>query len=51
MKSPRDLAVAPGAAPLFDTDRSRRHLEAAYLTMWERHLRGEPPAAFAVDTD
>ena len=26
-----------------------RHLEAAYLTMWQRHLRGEPPADFAVE--
>ena len=26
----------------------RRHLEAAYLAMWERHQRGEAPAAFAV---
>jgi predicted O-linked N-acetylglucosamine transferase (SPINDLY family) len=34
--------------PLFDTDRFRRHLEAAYLTMWERARRGEPPESFAV---
>ena len=34
--------------PLFDTDRFRRHIEAAYLGMWERHQRGEPPASFAV---
>jgi protein O-GlcNAc transferase len=34
--------------PLFDTDRSRRHIESAYQTMWERHQRGEPPASFAV---
>lgn len=34
--------------PLFDTNRFRRHLEAAYHTMWQRHERGEPPAAFAV---
>jgi protein O-GlcNAc transferase len=32
----------------FDTDRYRRHLEAAYRTMWERHMAGQPPAAFAV---
>jgi protein O-GlcNAc transferase len=36
------------AAPLFDTGRFRRHLEAAYREMWERHQRGEPPAGFAV---
>ena len=34
--------------PLFDTDRFRRHIEAAYTTMWERHERGEAPANFAV---
>jgi protein O-GlcNAc transferase len=34
--------------PLFDSDRTRRHLEAAYVTMWERYQRGEAPAAFAV---
>jgi protein O-GlcNAc transferase len=34
--------------PLFDTDRFRRHIEAAYVTMWERYQRGEPPASFSV---
>ena len=34
--------------PLFDTDRFRRHIEAAYVEMLERHQRGEPPASFAV---
>jgi len=34
--------------PLFDTDRFRRHIEAAYVTMWERSQRGEPPASFVV---
>jgi protein O-GlcNAc transferase len=33
---------------LFDTERFARHIEAAYLTMWERHQRGEPPIGFAV---
>ena len=33
---------------LFDTDRFRRHIEAAYIEMWEKHQRGEPPSAFAV---
>jgi predicted O-linked N-acetylglucosamine transferase (SPINDLY family) len=36
------------AAPLFDTARYTRHIEAAYITMWERAERGEPPQAFAV---
>ena len=35
--------------PLFDTDRFRRHIEAAYTTMWQRHQRGEAPRAFAVE--
>jgi predicted O-linked N-acetylglucosamine transferase (SPINDLY family) len=35
-------------APLFDTDRLRRHMEAAYLTMWECYLRGDQPRSFAV---
>ena len=34
--------------PLFDTDRFRRHLEAAFTRMWERHDRGQPPESFAV---
>ena len=34
--------------PLFDTDRFRRHIEAAYIEMWERHQHGEPPASFSV---
>jgi len=34
--------------PLFDPDRFRRHIEAAYETMWERYRRGEAPAAFDV---
>ena len=35
--------------PLFDTARFTRHIEAAYVTMWERYQRGEAPEAFAVD--
>ena len=34
--------------PLFDTGRFSRHIEAAYLTMWERCQRGEPAESFAV---
>jgi len=33
---------------LFDTDRFRRHLEAAYVTMYERYQQGEPPMSFDV---
>ncbi|MDH4338557.1 MAG: tetratricopeptide repeat protein [Candidatus Krumholzibacteria bacterium] len=43
------LAVNRDTHSLFDVDRFRRHIEAAYQAMWERWQRGEPPAAFAVD--
>jgi predicted O-linked N-acetylglucosamine transferase (SPINDLY family) len=36
-------------APLFDTDRFRRHIENAYVTMYERSLKGEAPATFDAD--
>lgn len=36
------------SAPLFNTGRFRRHIEAAYTTMWEIHQRGEEPRTFAV---
>jgi predicted SAM-dependent methyltransferase len=34
--------------PLFQTERFARHIEQAYVTMWERYCRGEKPAAFDV---
>jgi predicted O-linked N-acetylglucosamine transferase (SPINDLY family) len=37
------LAANRATQPLFDTDRFRRHIEAAYVAMWERVQRGEPP--------
>jgi len=36
------------SSPLFDTDRFRRHIEAAYTTMWEKYQRGESPRSFTV---
>jgi protein O-GlcNAc transferase len=42
----RNLATSP----LFDTDRFRRHIEAAYTKMWEISERGEPPRSFAVES-
>jgi predicted O-linked N-acetylglucosamine transferase (SPINDLY family) len=42
------LAQNRGTYPLFDTDRFRRHIEAAYTTMWERYQRGDEPRSFAV---
>ncbi|MBX9774936.1 MAG: tetratricopeptide repeat protein [Xanthobacteraceae bacterium] len=35
--------------PLFDTDRFRRHLEAAYTTMVDIARQGEKPRSFGVD--
>jgi predicted O-linked N-acetylglucosamine transferase (SPINDLY family) len=43
------LPHARDRAPLFDTDRFRRHLEAAYVEMHARAMRGEAPAHFAVE--
>jgi predicted O-linked N-acetylglucosamine transferase (SPINDLY family) len=37
------------SAPLFDTARTCRHMEAAYQRMWELALAGEPPRSFAVE--
>jgi protein O-GlcNAc transferase len=42
------LARNRTGAALFDTDRFRRHLEAAYASMWAIRQRGEPPHGFAV---
>src|SRR5260370_10872664 len=39
----RKLHENRGTFPLFDTDRFRRHLEAAYLKIWDIYQRGEPP--------
>jgi protein O-GlcNAc transferase len=35
--------------PLFDTDRFARHIEAAYMTMWQTWQRGEPAKSFSVE--
>jgi predicted O-linked N-acetylglucosamine transferase (SPINDLY family) len=42
------LARNRDTQPLFDTARATRHLESAFITMLERHRRGEPPASFDV---
>ena len=42
------LARNRNTFPLFDTDRFRRNVEAAYVTMWEKSQRGEGPCSFAV---
>ena len=43
------LAANRLTTPLFDTKRYTRHLEAAYVAMYERAQRGEPPESFAVE--
>jgi predicted O-linked N-acetylglucosamine transferase (SPINDLY family) len=43
------LSESRMSSPLFDTDRFRRQIEAAYTTMHETALRGEPPRSFAVE--
>jgi protein O-GlcNAc transferase len=45
------LAGNLDTCPLFDSDRFRRHIEAAYATMWEIWRRGEAPRAFVVEPD
>jgi predicted O-linked N-acetylglucosamine transferase (SPINDLY family) len=42
------LATNRGTCSLFDTARFARHIEDAYLTMWQIHQQGLPPASFAV---
>jgi predicted O-linked N-acetylglucosamine transferase (SPINDLY family) len=43
------LAVNRDSSPLFDTERFCRHLERAYVGMWERAERGEAPHSFPVE--
>jgi predicted O-linked N-acetylglucosamine transferase (SPINDLY family) len=42
------LAAARATCPLFDAPRFTRHLESAYVTIYERHHAGHPPAAIEV---
>ena len=42
------LAANRVAAPLFDTPRFTRRLEAAYIRMWELHSAGETPRSFEI---
>lgn len=36
---------------LFDTDRFRKNIEAAYTQMWQRWLAGEAPRGFAIEAE
>jgi predicted O-linked N-acetylglucosamine transferase (SPINDLY family) len=42
------LARRRDSSPLFDTNRFRRHLEAAYVAMVERYQHGLPPATISI---
>lgn len=42
------LAQHRMTTPLFDSERFCRHLESAYVSMWERAERGMPPDSFVV---
>jgi predicted O-linked N-acetylglucosamine transferase (SPINDLY family) len=42
------LAANRKTQPLFDTAQFTRHLEAAFIRMWEREQKGEPPTGFAI---
>jgi protein O-GlcNAc transferase len=43
------LAENRDTCPLFNAERYARHIEAAYIGMWERAQRGEAPESFAVE--
>jgi protein O-GlcNAc transferase len=43
------LAANRSTHPLFDIDRLRRHIEAAYKVIWDIHQRGEPPRQISVE--
>jgi protein O-GlcNAc transferase len=45
----RKLASNIPQAPLFAIEPYTRHLEAAYLKMWDRYAAGRPPEPFRVD--
>ena len=45
----RKLEQNRSTCRLFDSDRFRRHIEAAYETMWDIYRRGEPPRNFRVE--
>jgi predicted O-linked N-acetylglucosamine transferase (SPINDLY family) len=44
----RRVAEQRDAAPLFDSNRYRKHIEAGYAMMWHRQERGLPPMGFSV---
>lgn len=52
LQSYRDRLVnARATMPVFDPDRLRRQIEAAYLQMWDIYREGDPPCGFSVDRE
>jgi len=50
LRSLRDkITLKRETAPLFNSTRYTRHLDAAYQEMWRLHQAGEPPKPFAVE--
>ena len=45
----RKLEESHATCPLFDNDRFRRGIEAAYATMWDIYCRNESPQSFNVE--
>jgi predicted O-linked N-acetylglucosamine transferase (SPINDLY family) len=46
----RKLAQNRVTFPLFNADRFRRHLESAYLQMWELYRLGDKPKGFSISS-
>jgi protein O-GlcNAc transferase len=44
----RRLIENRASRPLFDIDRLRRHVEAAYRNMWDIYANGERPRHFTI---
>jgi protein O-GlcNAc transferase len=42
------LAINRATTPLFDTKLFTKHIEEAYMTMWENQRRGQPAQSFGV---
>jgi predicted O-linked N-acetylglucosamine transferase (SPINDLY family) len=47
----QSLEANRATCALFDADRFRKNIEAAYSAMWERWQRGKEPASFAIDAE
>lgn len=42
------ISLKRTTAPLFDSRRYTRHLDAAFMEMWKRHQSGAPPKPFSI---